>query len=197
MNIDAIPPVSKEQEEYGLRPQRWYAITINPNNDHQYICTAQRERHSWKERLSSFTSYWQSYFEKKLTLYDIDYYLHIEVAEKLSDKKNVRKHCKINRLHFHGKIRFRTVDAINQFLLIELMLLRSYSTVEIKPIKDTGWEKYCTKQEYLGLGQIDNKPVYVESYPEWFDEVMEINTIVHKPVKVLRKRRVMKKKASN
>lgn len=197
MNIDAIPPESKEQEEYGLQPEYWYAITINPDNSHQYVCTAQRERHSWKERLSNFTKYWQGYLETRFSLNDIDYYLHIEVAQKLSDKKNARTYCKINRLHFHGKIRFRTLDALNQFLLVELMLLRSHSTVEIKPIKDTGWEKYCTKQQYLGLGHIDNKPVYIETYPEWFAEIMELNTIIHKPVKVIRKKRVLKKKASN
>lgn len=126
-----------------------YAITINPDDKHQYYKVPDPLVQVWKERLEAFQKSWKTTFYKMFDMYETTYNMRIEISEPLDGSDAVP------RLHFHGIIRFDTDNAIMEFLLVNLRALKTMSRVKIKPIDDIEiWYNYCMKQSYLPLGYL-------------------------------------------
>lgn len=188
MNIDA----NRFESKTLLHHNRWYSITINPDDKHQYYVPPNKMTSVYKERLSKFKHYWNNMFTEIFTMFDIDYDLVLEISEPLQKDERINHNTSLPRLHFHGKVRFRTIDSILEFLLVNVKVVRSVATMVVKPIQDDQWEKdYCTKQEYLGLGTLNNMPLHYSSKEEWYQDIFEEHKI-QPPRQVKRVRKVKK-----
>lgn len=138
-----------------------YSITINPDDKHQYYQSPKANYTSYKDRLKTFSKYWHNLFTEMFSLHEIDYYLCIECSEPI-DKPTPP------RLHFHGWIRFNSVDAINEYLLINMRALQHVSNINIDTISDHEyWYDYCHKQEQNGYGTLENMPPNVDNVFEF------------------------------
>lgn len=105
-----------------------YALTINPNDDHQYWKSSSTE-----DRLSDFNTYWQAYIQ----LLTAEIHCNTEVS-------------KIGRLHYHGTISFKTQKNINDFYINNFYKLANISNVMITLISDLdGWEDYYCKASHM------------------------------------------------
>lgn len=107
--------------------KEWYTFTINPCDTYQYFKD--------KDRVNSFHKYWDSYFYLKLTTKDIaDVELRLEVSP-------------LGRLHYHGMIQFRNLEA---FFVDIIHDLTTIATIEIDKINDKEiWDNYVTKQNII------------------------------------------------
>ena len=122
----------------------------------------------WKERLADFRRHWRSMFVKVFDLYEVEYNMNIEISEPLDGDD------KAPRLHFHGIIEFTTNNAIMEFLLINLEVIKRMSMIKIKPIDDMNkWYHYCKKQAYLPLGKVHHRLKWVDDEEESIDEKLE------------------------
>lgn len=109
-----------------------YAFTIAPSDDHQYWnCT------EMSDRLTTFRDYWQAYIQ----ILTAEIFLIVEITS-------------FGRLHFHGKIRFKTQGDVNNYFVINVRPLNNRCTSMICEIKDEGWEEYLAKGSHMNLGSI-------------------------------------------
>jgi len=54
------------------------------------------------------------------------------------------------RIHYHGKIRFKTIDAIKKFYLKYIYKLSDKFQIEMDTIDDEEvWDEYCTKSHHI------------------------------------------------
>lgn len=157
------PPVARKEPQVKLHKGVIYSITINPNDKHQYYQSPKANYTSYKDRLKTFKRYWSNMFTEMFSLHETDYYLCIECSEPI-DKPTAP------RLHFHGWIRFNTIDSINEYLLINLRALQSVANINIDTIEDHDyWYDYCHKQEQNGYGVLDNMPPHKDNVFEFMN----------------------------
>lgn len=129
---------------YGFLQKGYYAITIAPDDKHQYVGKGPNER------LDRFRSY---IYEQCVFLPNmgVNYSLNIEVSEPVTLSKSPR-------LHVHGIIKLNSHKAVLHFLLAgyDKLIADSHghpSQVVIKPITDVAlWKKYCFKHQDLPFG---------------------------------------------
>lgn len=114
-----------------------YALTINPDDKHQFV--------GKPDRLSKFRN---MMYESLLcySQYGIQYTMWIEISEPDSNVS-----CSLGpRLHLHGILKFCSKKAVRHFLLTEFYKLTRYSVIKLKPIDNIDqWLKYCTKQQHI------------------------------------------------
>lgn len=145
-----------------LHPKKVYAITLNPEDKCQYY--PKHYPDSWKNRLQTFKKNWSNRFVELFDLYETDYYVPIECSEPFRDGS--QREC---RLHFHGLIRFKTEEAVMQFLLCSHHVLMNFCNVKIDELNNPEeWIEYMEKHSYLPFGQISNVPPNYECYLEYF-----------------------------
>lgn len=116
----------------------FYAITINPDDKHQYF--------GKKDRLKLFRDFLHAQL-LQLSEWHIDYSLCLE----LSEPKNNSKFSKNGpRLHVHGIIRFKATLSIKNFLLMGIYNITRYSNYDLDTIEDMQiWYNYCHKQQHI------------------------------------------------
>lgn len=114
-----------------------YAITISPNDCHQFF--------GKPNRLNRCKSFIHEQFIH-LTNFNIHYTLYAELSEPRDN--TISKNGP--RIHFHGIIYFGNPKAVRQFLLYEWYLLSRYSKFKIDTINDIKvWHAYCIKQQMV------------------------------------------------
>lgn len=124
MNLDKS---AKCQTFY--KPGKYYAITINPNDRHQYFCKPNR-----------MTQFRTNIYDTMMPLssYHIQYRLYIELSETKA------------RLHCHGWLYFKTNKSIKDYLLYFLHSLQKENVVKTDLITNLQiWKKYILKQQLI------------------------------------------------
>lgn len=116
---------------------RWYSITINPNDTYQRYGKG-------IERLDAIK---QIFFEHLLgySQSKISYCLHFDISEPrdMVDGKS-------SRVHFHGVIKFNTPISIRNWQLYHSHQLSKMSYVNIDTIDDPiKWIAYCKKYDHI------------------------------------------------
>lgn len=153
------PTTTDYNEKVLLRKDICYAITINPDDKHQYNVAPVKNQSKSKERLSVFKHRWQTAMTEMFSMHETNWYLNVECSENFETTP---------RLHFHGWIKFNTNYAIREFLLINFRALKTMSNIKIDQLNDPiKWELYCNKQSFLKLGHIDNMPPHIEDKTKW------------------------------
>lgn len=116
----------------------WYAITIKPDDKHQYFGKV--------DRLQKFRSHVHEAF-LFLTGYHIDYTFNIELSEPKTNEKWSKNGP---RLHLHGIIRFKSTLSIKNFLLHGIYNLTRWCLYDLDTIGHMDiWYNYCHKQEHI------------------------------------------------
>lgn len=145
-----------------LRPKEVFAITINPNDTCQYY--PKNYPSTWKTRLKEFKDHWNKRFIELFSLYDVDYYLPIEVSEPFRTGEQ-----KDPRIHFHGIIRFKDESAVMQYLLCTHHYLMKWCNIKIDKLQDQEeWIEYMEKHNFLPFGVLENVPPNYDCYLEYF-----------------------------
>lgn len=119
------------------KKNKYYAITIQPNDKIQYL------GNPYKARILKV----RSYYHQILKDYSIPYYINLEMSEPIG---SLAQGTSGSRLHYHGIITFESTKHIQQFLLeIQYKLLRQ-SRLEISKINDpSSWLNYINKQNLI------------------------------------------------
>lgn len=126
-----------------------YTFNVSPSDSYQYT-RAPTKSAGDTDRLKTFNKYFVRFFQQ-FTLQEIEFYLQTELSEPVTDKHTVQ----VSRLHFHGYIRFPTVNSLKWFLLYGTSLLEKVCRYEIDTIADPDkWNDYVHKQSFLGLPKI-------------------------------------------
>lgn len=110
-----------------IKVNTFYAYTIAPNDQYEYW-----NAKSTEERLESFKIYWQVYIQ-------------ILTAEIVC----ITEISSLGRLHFHGKIRFKTQKNINDYFINNVYQLHQHCRTMICEIKDEGWDLYLAKGNHM------------------------------------------------
>lgn len=140
-----------------------YAFTLNPDDKRQFFTAPQKNLSQSAERLKTFTHKWHAILTEMFSMNETDFHLNIECSEPIKDSND-----RPPRLHFHGYIRFNSVFAIREFLLINARVLKTMSNFTIKEIDDPDkWMDYIHKQTFLMLGEINNMPPNEQHYLQW------------------------------
>lgn len=138
------PSIENTKVFYKLKT--YYAITINPDDKHQYF-------HDGGQRFSNFINHANDYYFCRLKQNEIDYVLHPEISE---PRDNIQ-YAGSPRLHFHGVVYLKSKQSILHFLLQFLVKVSSFAMYKIEPLKDSyKWESYCKKQSFLGFKPLSN-----------------------------------------
>jgi len=104
-----------------------YALTINPNDNFQYV------GRNTIDRLNVFKRTMEIYLDKWLSSSAI-YKMYVEVSAK-------------GRLHMHGVVR---VHDIQSFYVFAIPNILSKCSIELDTINDKiVWSKYCMKQSFI------------------------------------------------
>ena len=126
-------PSNKNFIEKGI-----YAVTINPDDKHQYFGKADRLQ------LFRTTCHNGLLFLRSI---HVDYHLYIELSE---PKNNSQGSKNGPRLHLHGILKFRSTLSIKNFLLHGIYNLTRWSNYDLDTIKDLDiWKAYCQKQQHI------------------------------------------------
>lgn len=142
----------------------WYAITINPDNKHQYI-------EYKRDRLEYVYAYLLNYHMLKLSDYS-DYILYPEISTPKEDNKRG-----ITRIHYHGKIRFTKTEGIFIWYMYVLNNLKSISVVKFDTIANAKtWENYIAKnkQQMIMLCKFAKVPYYMTDECKRYNRVDNI-----------------------
>jgi len=130
MSLEKYRPSIVKPEDMKINTP--YAITINPNDNFQYIGL------TTVQRLKTFRNTQEIFLERLFSPNSI-YKFNIEVSAK-------------GRLHLHGVIKVKDIQSFYVFAIPQLL---TKSMVEIDTLNDrTIWDRYCTKQNDLHLGSI-------------------------------------------
>lgn len=123
--------------DVGLQPLAFYAITLKPDNAHQYI--------GFKDfplRMERFT---QNLIKHIRPLKSISYLLWTELSTPYDSFSKGCNH--FPRLHNHGIIQ---IHNMHDFLVHEYIKLTKIGTVHLSVINSmSSWFNYCTKQQRL------------------------------------------------
>lgn len=111
-----------EQIELGKE----YAITIAPDDNSQYW----NETKDHQSRINMFVQ--NSSIQMHKVLQPLKYKLYLEVSAG-------------SRLHWHGRIKFTTPEALKRFYVTQIRKLQNIGTYEIDTM-NKDWEKYEQKQ---------------------------------------------------
>lgn len=130
-------PVIDIEDKIVLHAGNVYAITVNPDDTHQY--------NGVQDRMKLFKDYVNALF-LCLPQYGIDYKLYIEISECLINNERNNKRP-FPRLHVHGFILFSSHDSIKSWLLFHSYRIGKHNDMMIKVIVDEQWTSYCTKQQ--------------------------------------------------
>ena len=119
------------------KPHTWYALTINPDNSHQYLDDKDN-------RIEKVCTYIQNYHLIKLKD-NADWILYTEISSPSEDNKKG-----VTRIHFHGKIRFTTPQGLLSWYMYIHNGLKTVSMVKMDVIsEDEKWEQYSTKNKLI------------------------------------------------
>lgn len=114
-----------------------YSFTLNPSDKHQYFGCA--------DRLTKFHSFFYLLFQDLPST--IQYHFCIELSE---PTHIVGEYSRGPRLHFHGVIRFTTLDSIKNWGLFHLDRISRDAQVMIDTCSDIlVWQKYCYKYYHI------------------------------------------------
>ena len=123
-----------------------YAITINPDDKHQFV--------DEPDRLEKITKYWTKLLQK----YSLEYNLYAEISTPKNSKS-------FPRYHFHGIISFRTRGHLRRWYNNTYRELSKISYFDIDTIDDIlHWQTYCSKNEAI-MKTIVDKYHYTSLYP--------------------------------
>lgn len=168
-----------------LLPNKKYAITICPNDAHQYLLNK-------SERLEYVYSYIKNYHMSKLDT-ESKYELYPEISTPKG--ANINGKC---RIHFHGSITF-TEEGLYLFYMYILNALKNVSTVEIKDDFKDGWD-YCTKNKVIMLYMCKRSGIPYKmthrskKHNRVMDSIKDIDNMNRENQKTLRKERFKKRK---
>lgn len=116
---------------------KWYSITINPNDKYQF--------HGTDDRIKRFRDFMYEQF-LQLDAYKINYRFNME----LSEPRSMPPGHSGPRLHVHGKIQFTSNYSINRFLTLFLYKVSRFASIDIDTIEHPEiWDDYCKKQQHL------------------------------------------------
>lgn len=148
-----------------------YAFTLNPDDKRQYYTAPEKNLSQSTNRLKMFTTKWHALLTEMFSMNETDFHLNIECSEPIQESND-----RAPRLHFHGYLRFNSVFAIREFLLINARVLKTLSNFTIKPIDDPDkWLDYIHKQSFLMLGHINNMPPGQNHYLEWIADYLNLD----------------------
>jgi len=112
-----------------VQPNVWHTLTISPHDDYQGWTSNE------VERIGISTSFADTMLA--MLAENAKAELYIEAS-------------RTGRLHFHGRIKFKSHKHIRNFYLITLYRMLKGCTMEIDTIDDeAGWLIYCTKSIFL------------------------------------------------
>jgi hypothetical protein len=132
-----------------IQPNQWYALTIAPDDMHQYFKS--------NDRPDRFKQYWKQILKKLETSSTVVAYM-----EPSHPKNN-----NLSRLHFHCFIKF-SPTGVAKWYMHHYNKLADVSQVCLKPIDSmTKWKNYCTKNEYFIQNVLS--PYYDIPYPFYGD----------------------------
>lgn len=113
-----------------------YAITINPNDEHQYF--GDRDN-----RLEKVCTYMQNFHLTKIA--NMEYILYPEIS---TPSGAVKGQC--TRIHFHGVIKFTTYESLSKWYITAYNRLVKVAMVKVKPIDNIDkWTKYYQKNNVV------------------------------------------------
>lgn len=120
-------------------PQKNYAVTINPIDQHQYL--------GKPLRLMLFKRFVKEQLEKLFSGTNTMCYFAIEISE----PRGMRIQGFAGpRLHLHGILRFGNNYEVKEFLLKRYYALLRFAAVDIDEVKDKHiWLQYMRKQEKI------------------------------------------------
>lgn len=117
----------------------FYAVTISPDDAHQYV--------GKEDRMKLFRQYWYEMFLCYKYKYNIDYHFELE----LSEPRNIKTPSYNGpRLHLHGIICFNKNSSIKGFLLEQYYKITKSALLDIDTLDNIDvWYNYCTKQNHI------------------------------------------------
>lgn len=127
-----INDIKKNQPFY--EKQKWYSITINPDDKHQFLNRPNRLE-LVKNKL----------YEEFITLRasKIHYRYSIDISE---PRENIRSTNIGPRIHLHGRILFPCMGSILEWQLKHIYSITRWANLDIDTVKDTKeWDAYCDK----------------------------------------------------
>lgn len=137
-DIESIDFEKKLSKTNYFVKDKWYAVTLNPCDSHQYFTKTDR-RHKFI-----------NYVNEKLLHYSklqIDYYFTVELSEPHVGKFNNNAGP---RLHLHGCIKFNSNKGLTIWLLNYYHILLQDCLVDIDKINHPSiWIEYIHKQQEI------------------------------------------------
>lgn len=109
-----------------------YEFTINLHDDYQYPTDDLRVMKAKKV------------LKDVMELNTWNYHLRTEISERKFGKRG-----NITRIHFHGIIKFKTVEQLNYYLTVQLNKLFAIGSVCVNAFREDVWIPYILKQSYL------------------------------------------------
>lgn len=183
--IENVPNKRSYSEKYPpkYKPGIVYTLTINPNDQHQYMTCPKKSLGDY-DRLEQFRTFAQNLITS-ISINGIICNMNIDVSSPF--QKSEKKSCA--RLHLHGCIYFSDVTAIQWFHLYGATYIFDIGTMEMDTIDDFDtWIDYCTKTEWMGLPQIGHFMGYSLFRDHWSKPETGQSTPTCKKVTKKRKR---------
>lgn len=149
----------------------WYEITVNPDDNHQFINDEFRFR-----KVVDYITIVASHMHAQEIVMKL--YPEISEIQHLIDGK-------YPRIHFHGKIKFNSKKALQKFLLKYSLCLSKFSSVQINNYRKEYWDKYCVKQSDI-MQDLTTSENYV--YPLVFSKPRETPSFIFPESIVKRKK---------
>lgn len=146
------PTITYNQHMLDLKTT--YTININPGDEHQYFET--NSKFSREDRLFHVCKYIQNIHMHPLSQ-DCTYKLYPEI----SDPNHKQESKAYNRIHFHGLIKFNTIEGLRQWYLWRHNAITKISHMTLDTIDNLETRKnYQTKDKKIMklLCEIDNIP---------------------------------------
>lgn len=121
-----------------------YTFTVNPEGQYDSL---KRTSLEVPKRHESVHKSMRKIFAE-LAVSGVQYYLQMEASEPIG---GVTPKKAGSRFHYHGYIKFPTVESLRDFYEYGTVYLTNTSSYEIDTIKDRdAWDEYVNKQSFLG-----------------------------------------------
>lgn len=124
-----------EKKDLFYEKDKWYAITIAPD-----------DRLQWFKDKKRYNHFYEYYRKLLIDLFDAkhyEYYFRIEASEPRGEIQSSGP-----RLHLHGYLKMKSKSAVFQLLVHALCQLLEHSRLEVTICNDvTAWWDYIHKQE--------------------------------------------------
>ena len=136
---DAVKPVQSDMFTINIK----YAITINPDDTHQYHDNStllNKSSGSVTQRLY----YVNRYVNNKIVLRYKELGIQFELYPEIKNCNDDKKQCTIPRIHYHGYVTFINIQGLSLWYMHVYTDIKHMSLVCIKHITDE--DKWC---EYI------------------------------------------------